>query len=61
MPPVARAYVESVRTNPHRIAEADIEALQRQGLSEDEIFEYTVAAAVGAGLERLEAALGTLR
>jgi hypothetical protein len=30
------------------------------GLSEDEVFELTVAAAVGAGLERLEAGLRTL-
>ncbi len=42
------------------MTDADVEALKAAGLSEDEIFEATVAAAVGAGLARFEAGLRTL-
>ena len=38
-----------------------VRRLKDAGHSEDEIFEQTVSAAVGAGLERLDAALETLR
>jgi alkylhydroperoxidase family enzyme len=59
-PEAARAYVEKVRRHAWRVIDADVEALRAAGLTEDEIFEATVAAAVAAGLERLEAGLGTL-
>ena len=36
-------------------------ALKEAGYSEDEIFEHTVAAALAAGLERLDAGLRALR
>jgi alkylhydroperoxidase family enzyme len=38
----------------------DVEALKASGCSEDEIFEQTVAAAVGEGLRRLEAGMRAL-
>ena len=59
-PEAARAYVEKVRRHAWRVTGADVEALRAAGLSEDEIFEATVAAAVSAGLDRLEAGLRTL-
>ena len=59
-PETARAYVEKVRQHAWRVTDADVEALRAAGLSEDEIFEATVAAAVSAGLDRLEAGLRTL-
>jgi alkylhydroperoxidase family enzyme len=59
-PPAARGYVEKVRRNAYRVTDRDVLELRESGLSEDEIFELTVAAAVGAGLERLEAGLGVL-
>jgi len=59
-PEAARAYVENVRRHAWRVTDADVEALRAAGLSEDEIFEATVAAAVSAGLERLDAGLRTL-
>ena len=43
-----------------RVTDEDVAELRSSGLSEDEIFELTVAAAVGAGLERLYAGLRTL-
>jgi len=59
-PEAARAYVEKVRRHAWRVTGADVEALRAAGLSEDEIFEATVAAAVSAGLDRLEAGMRTL-
>ena len=59
-PEAARAYVEKVRQHAWRVTDADVEALRAAGLSEDEIFEATVAAAVSSGLDRLEAGLRTL-
>jgi alkylhydroperoxidase family enzyme len=42
------------------VTDADVEALKAAGFSEDEIFEQTVATAVAAGLERLDAGMATL-
>ncbi len=56
-PPAAVAYLEKVRTRAYAITEGDIDALKDAGLSEDEIFEQTAAAAVGEGFRRLDAAL----
>ena len=39
-----------------RVTDADVERMRASGLSEDQIFEITVAVAAGAGLSRLEAA-----
>ena len=50
------------RTSPrlrecaYSVTDADVEALTAAGLSEDEIFEQTVAAAISQGLRRLDAA-----
>ncbi len=60
VPEAAAAYAAKVRTGAYRVTDADVARLRRDGLSEDEIFELTVAVAVGAGLERLDAALGAL-
>jgi alkylhydroperoxidase/carboxymuconolactone decarboxylase family protein YurZ len=37
-----------------------VQELKDAGLTEDEIFEHTVSAAVAAGLERLDAALAVV-
>ena len=55
------AYLEKVRTRAHSITDEDVRKLKDTGYSEDEIFEYTVSAAVAAGIERLNAGLETLR
>ena len=54
-------YLEMVRRHAYRVTDGDVERLKSAGLSEDEIFEHTVAAAVAAGLERLDAGLRALR
>ena len=53
-------YLVKVRRHAYEITDEDVQALKDAGHSEDEIFEHTVAAAVGAGLERLDAGLRTL-
>ena len=49
-------YLAKVRERAYTVTDADVEALKAAGLSEDEIFEQTVAAAIGEGLRRLDAA-----
>ena len=61
IPAKAAAYAATVRRHAYRVTDAQVEALRAAGLSEDDIFELTVAAAVGAGLARLDAGLQALR
>jgi hypothetical protein len=51
------AYVAKVSGASYRITDAEVAALKAAGCSEDEIFEVTVAAAVGAALRGLDAGL----
>ena len=56
-PPAAMgSYLEKVRRHAYRITDADVDALREAGLSDDEIFEHTVAVAIQAGLDRLDSA-----
>ena len=56
-PPDFEPYLEKVRRRAYTVTDADVEALEDAGRSEDEIFEQTVSAAVSEGLVRLDAAL----
>jgi hypothetical protein len=56
-PPDLAPYLEKVRDRAYRITDADVSALVAAGHSEDEIFEQTVAVAIGEGLRRLDAGL----
>lgn len=49
-------YLAKVRARAYTVTDDDVEELTRAGLSEDEIFEATVSAAIGEGLRRLDAA-----
>lgn len=60
IPPVLLPYLEKVAYQAYTVTDEDIEALKKSGLSEDRIFEATVAAAVGAGLKRLQIGLAVL-
>jgi alkylhydroperoxidase family enzyme len=55
------AYLEKVRERAYAVVDRDIEELTEAGFSEDEIFEQTVAVAVGAGLLRLDRAAEVIR
>ena len=54
------AYLEKVRLHAYTVTDRDVDELKAAGPTEDEIFEHTVSVAVAAGLERLDAGLGTL-
>jgi len=60
LPEALRAYVDAVERHAYKLTDEDIEALKQAGYSEDQLFEITVAAALGAGLRRLEAGLAPL-
>jgi len=55
-PAVMESYLEQVRVRAYAVTDDDVESLTRAGLTEDEIFEQTVATAIAAGLRRLDAA-----
>ena len=52
-PMVMVPYLDKVRSGAFTVTDDDVAALRAAGLSEDEIFEQTVAAAVAEGLRRL--------
>ena len=49
-------YLDKVRDRAYAVVDRDVEALKEAGLSEDEIFERTVAVAIAEGLRRLDRA-----
>jgi alkylhydroperoxidase family enzyme len=49
-------YLAKVRERAYTVTDGDVEALEEAGVTEDEIFEQTVAAAVAQGLRRLDSA-----
>lgn len=61
IPPDLVAYVAMVRERAHAIVDADVESLKRAGYTEDQIFEATAAAALGAALHRLDRGMAALR
>jgi hypothetical protein len=53
-------YVEKLRQHAYRVQHHDIERALDAGYSEDQVFEVTIAAALGAGDVRLRAGLSAL-
>jgi alkylhydroperoxidase family enzyme len=60
-PEAMKAYLEKVHAVAYKITDADVDALKAAGVSEDEIFEQTVAAAISEGLRRLDAAKAVVK
>jgi alkylhydroperoxidase family enzyme len=54
--PRLAGYLAKVRDRAYAIRDADVQALKDAGVTEDEIFEQTVAAAITEGLRRLDRA-----
>jgi alkylhydroperoxidase family enzyme len=54
-------YLAKVRERAYTVTDEDVQALKDAGVSEDEIFEQTVAAAVSEGLRRWDAAERVIR
>ncbi len=59
-PEAARALIDKVAHRASQIADADLAALATAGLSEDEIFEIVVCAALGQASRQYEGALAAL-
>jgi alkylhydroperoxidase/carboxymuconolactone decarboxylase family protein YurZ len=61
LPEALDPYVKMVVQHAYQVTDVDIAALRQAGYSDDQIFEVTVSAALGAGLVRLEVGLNSLR
>lgn len=59
-PPALLPYLEKVAHQAYKVTDEDVQALRQAGLSEDHIYEATVAASLGAGLVRLRIGLAAL-
>jgi threonine synthase len=60
IPPGLTPYVIKVALHAYKVTDEDIIQLKRDGLDEDQIFEATASAAVGAALLRLEKGMAAL-
>ncbi len=61
LPPSLEAYVVKVSGAAYRITDADVATLKTSGYSEEEIFEVTVAAGLGAALRSFGAGMRAVR
>jgi hypothetical protein len=55
-----RTLIDKVARQPTRVTDEDIAAVVASGISEDQIFELVVCAAIGAATRQYEAALHAL-
>ncbi len=60
LPEPLAAYVDKISLTPYKVVDRDIESLKASGLSEDEIYELTVATALGSARGRFERVLGLI-
>jgi len=60
LPDNVAAYVEKMTHTPYKMMNSDIETLKQRGFTEDQIFELTLAAALGAGQGRFERTLALI-
>lgn len=60
VPEAARALIDKVAKNAYRVGDEDVAAAKAAGLSEDQVFELVVSAALGQSTRQLEAALAAL-
>lgn len=60
VPEALATYVEKVWRHAYKVTDEDVADLRAAGLTEEQIFELTVATAVGAGYRRLHAGLRAL-
>ena len=61
IPAPLAAYIDKVARHAYKVTDEEVAALQRGGQSDNALFEITVAAALGASLERLERGMAALR
>ena len=61
IPAQLKPYVLKVALHAYKVEDDDVTGLKREGMSEDQIFEATACAAVGAALLRLAKGMAALR
>lgn len=61
IPPELEAYVRKVTLYAYKVTDEDIAQLKALGFTEDDLFEITLSAALGAGRIRLECGLAALK
>jgi hypothetical protein len=61
IPGEVRDFIDKVALHAYKVSDEDILELKRSGYSEDQIFEITLGAALGAGLARLERGMMVLK
>lgn len=61
IPPGLEAYVRKVTLSAYKVTNEDIARLKALGYTEDDLFELTISAALGAGRTRLECGLAALK
>src|SRR5262245_11043764 len=54
-------YVAKVRESSYRVTTSDFTAMAEAGVTEDAVFEVTLAAALGAAYRRLAAGVAAMR
>ena len=60
IPEAWQPYLQKVALHAYKITDADIQQLKEAGYTEDEIFELTIASALGASRARLDLGLSLL-
>jgi alkylhydroperoxidase family enzyme len=60
VPAVLREFVDKIATRPWTISDDDFTRLRAAGYSDDQLYELTLACALGAGLQRFDAGLRAL-
>ena len=60
IPPQLEAYIKKVTLYAYRVTDSDIAELRALGYSDDDLFEITISATLGAGRARLEAGQAAL-
>jgi alkylhydroperoxidase family enzyme len=60
VPEVLREFVDKIAAQPWTVGDEDFARLRAAGYSEGQLYEVTLAAALGAGLQRFDAGLRAL-
>ena len=58
--PAAEPYLRKVALCAYKVLDREVDAMRAAGLTDDDVFEITVAAALSAGVTRMELALAAL-
>jgi alkylhydroperoxidase family enzyme len=61
VPEELSGYIEKIARQAYKVSDDDLLELRERGYSEDQVFEITLGAALGAGLARLERGMTALK